>query len=150
AVIGGIVYTILDQRLTALAGSEAIAGLPDVLRIPLSEPLFILGTLFILVVLFLPGGITGVALRLSRGNGGVVKDRQCLEERERPTDCTRSGGGRATARPPPRCAPQSTTEGSKSPTENSTTAPPLSRTASSPAGTGSATASPRSLATAPT
>lgn len=80
AVIGGIVYTLLDQRLTALAGSEAIAGLPDVLRIPLSEPLFILGTLFILVVLFLPGGISGVALRLARGKGSVAKDRQAMEE----------------------------------------------------------------------
>ncbi|MFD1211026.1 branched-chain amino acid ABC transporter permease [Arthrobacter sp. GCM10027362] len=59
AVIGGVFYTLLDQRLTALANSAAVAGLPDVLRIPLSEPLFILGTLFILVVLFLPGGITG-------------------------------------------------------------------------------------------
>ncbi|MGO4689328.1 branched-chain amino acid ABC transporter permease [Glaciibacter sp. 2TAF33] len=61
AVLGAIVYTFLDQRLTALAGSDLIAGLPDVLRIPLSQPLFILGTLFILVVMFLPGGIAGVA-----------------------------------------------------------------------------------------
>ncbi|HRN28283.1 MAG TPA: branched-chain amino acid ABC transporter permease [Terrimesophilobacter sp.] len=80
AVIGGIVYTFLDQRLTTLAGSEAIAGLPDFLRIPLSEPLFILGTLFILVVLFLPGGISGVAIRLTRGKGSVAKDRTALEE----------------------------------------------------------------------
>ncbi len=65
AVIGGVVYTLLDQRLTALAASEWITGLPDILRIPLSEPLFLLGTLFILVVLFLPGGITGAAARLA-------------------------------------------------------------------------------------
>jgi branched-chain amino acid transport system permease protein len=73
AVAGGIFYTLLDQRLTALANSEAVAGLPDVLRVPLSEPLFILGTLFILVVLFLPGGITGgitgAARRLARLRG---------------------------------------------------------------------------------
>ncbi|SEC06640.1 amino acid/amide ABC transporter membrane protein 2, HAAT family [Paramicrobacterium humi] len=61
AVIGGVVYTILDQRLTALAASDWIDQLPAVLRIPLSEPLFILGTLFILVVIFLPGGIAGAA-----------------------------------------------------------------------------------------
>jgi branched-chain amino acid transport system permease protein len=66
AVIGAGVYTLLDQRLTALAGSEAIASLPTVLRVPLSEPLFILGTLFILVVLFLPGGIVGLAGRVGR------------------------------------------------------------------------------------
>jgi branched-chain amino acid transport system permease protein len=59
AIVGGVLYTLLDQRLTVLAGSEAIAGLPDVLRIPLSEPLFLLGALFILVVMFLPGGIAG-------------------------------------------------------------------------------------------
>lgn len=66
AVIGGIVYTLLDQRLTALASSEWIQQLPDVLRVPLSEPLFILGTLFVLVVLFLPGGIAGVARTLTK------------------------------------------------------------------------------------
>ena len=59
AIAGGILYTILDQRLTVLASSAAIESLPSVLRIPLSEPLFILGTLFILVVMFLPGGIAG-------------------------------------------------------------------------------------------
>ncbi|WP_430646125.1 branched-chain amino acid ABC transporter permease [Agromyces sp. GXS1127] len=67
AIVGGIVYTLLDQRLTALAGSDAIAALPDVLRIPLSEPLFILGTLFVLVVLFLPGGIAGLPARIATG-----------------------------------------------------------------------------------
>jgi branched-chain amino acid transport system permease protein len=66
AVVGAVIYTLLDQRLTALAGSDAIASLPPVLRVPLSEPLFILGTLFILVVLFLPGGIVGLAARVGR------------------------------------------------------------------------------------
>lgn len=68
AVVGAIVYTLLDQRLTALAASDAIAGLPPFLRIPLSEPLFILGTLFILVVLFLPGGIAGAVRRIGVGS----------------------------------------------------------------------------------
>jgi branched-chain amino acid transport system permease protein len=62
-VVGAIIYTILDQRLTTLSGSEIIQDLPAILRIPLSEPLFILGTLFILVVIFLPGGLAGVARR---------------------------------------------------------------------------------------
>lgn len=70
AIIGGVFYTLLDQRLTTLANSEAIASLPAVLRIPLSEPLFILGTLFILVVLFMPGGIAGFADRMRHRRGG--------------------------------------------------------------------------------
>ncbi len=66
AVIGGVVYTLLDQRLTAFASSDAVSGLPDILRIPLSQPLFILGTLFILVVMFVPGGIAGGIARLAK------------------------------------------------------------------------------------
>ena len=86
AIVGGVFYTLLDQRLTSLANSDAIAGLPDILRIPLSEPLFILGTLFILVVLFLPGGLTGAAGRLGRGRraraGQAEKARAVLEDAE--------------------------------------------------------------------
>lgn len=79
AVLGGVVYTLLDQRLTALANSDAIAGLPRILQIPLSEPLFILGTLFILVVLFLPGGLAGAAARL-RSREAARRPQQILEE----------------------------------------------------------------------
>ena len=81
AVLGGVVYTLLDQRLTALANSEAIAGLPRILQVPLSEPLFLLGTLFILVVLFLPGGLAGVATRL-RGRETARRPQQIFEEAE--------------------------------------------------------------------
>lgn len=80
AVVGGIVYTLLDQRLTAFASSDAVAGLPDVLRIPLSEPLFILGTLFILVVLFLPGGIAGIVGRLGDRSRSRAAARDRVEE----------------------------------------------------------------------
>src|SRR5690606_21869906 len=80
AVVGGIVYTILDQRLTALASSDFIESLPAVLRIPLSEPLFILGTLFILVVLFLPGGLAGLASRVTNPRRSTTADRDALEE----------------------------------------------------------------------
>ncbi len=65
AVVGGIVYTLLDQRLTTLAASDAVEALPAVLSVPLGEPLFILGTLFILVVLFVPGGLVGLGARLA-------------------------------------------------------------------------------------
>ena len=80
AVVGGIVYTILDHRLTALASSDLIDGLPAVLRVPLSEPLFILGTLFILVVIFLPGGIAGLAARFTNPTRSRRDERDTLEE----------------------------------------------------------------------
>lgn len=64
AVIGGVLYTLLDQRLSALANSSAVESLPAFLHVPLSEPLFILGTLFVLVVLFMPGGLAGAVRRL--------------------------------------------------------------------------------------
>ncbi len=71
AIVGGVLYTLLDQRLTvARAARSRSRTLPDVLRIPLSEPLFLLGVLFILVVMFLPGGIAGTvdaAIRRRRG-----------------------------------------------------------------------------------
>ena len=70
AIVGGIIYTILDQRLADLASSSWIAELPAVLRIPLSEPLFILGMLFVLVVMFAPGGIVGLTHRVTRRRGG--------------------------------------------------------------------------------
>ncbi len=67
ALLGGILYTYLDNRLVSLAGSDEIQGLPGVLRTPLSEPLFLLGTLFILIVFFLPGGLTGIGRRRRSG-----------------------------------------------------------------------------------
>lgn len=64
AVAGAVVYVLLSQRLAVLAQAPAIHDLPAVLRIPLSEPMFILGTIFVLVVMFLPGGLAGLGLRL--------------------------------------------------------------------------------------
>jgi branched-chain amino acid transport system permease protein len=64
ALLGGFLYTLLDQRLGSFAGSSQVQDLPNVIRTPLSEPLFILGTLFILLVFFIPGGLAGFGRRL--------------------------------------------------------------------------------------
>lgn len=61
AVLGGIVYEYLDNRLLSFSGSSSIQGMPDLLRVPLSEPSFILGALFVLLVLFFPGGFAGLS-----------------------------------------------------------------------------------------
>ncbi|MBF9072390.1 branched-chain amino acid ABC transporter permease [Streptacidiphilus fuscans] len=63
-LVGGVVYTWAQQRLTGLAGSGAVAGLPSVLRVPLSQPLFLLGVLFVVVVYALPGGVAGLPARV--------------------------------------------------------------------------------------
>ena len=85
AIVGGVLYTILDQRLKVLARSEWIDALPGWLHIPLSEPLFLLGVLFILVVMFLPGGIAGTVdawVRRRRGERTRTQLRQLDETTE--------------------------------------------------------------------
>jgi branched-chain amino acid transport system permease protein len=63
AVLGGILYTYLNDRLVAVGSSSTVEGLPHALRTPLEQPLFLLGAIFILIVFFLPGGIAGIASR---------------------------------------------------------------------------------------
>ncbi len=57
-VIGGILFTFLDHRLAQLGVTFDLPG-------PLAEPLFILGTLFILAVYFFPGGLAALGRRTS-------------------------------------------------------------------------------------
>ncbi|MFC7545088.1 branched-chain amino acid ABC transporter permease [Plantactinospora sp. GCM10030261] len=63
-VLGGVLYMYLDHRLTAVGTSSAVASLPGVLRGPLSQPLFVLGTVFVLAVYFFPGGLAGLSRRI--------------------------------------------------------------------------------------
>lgn len=72
AVLGGVLYTYLDNRLLELASSDAVEGLPAVLRVPLSEPTFVLGALFVAVVFFAPGGLVGLVRRRRRAAPTVV------------------------------------------------------------------------------
>ena len=64
AALGGFVYGVLNLRLSGVATSDAIDALPDWLAGPLSEPLFVLGTLFVLLMLFAPGGLSSIGRRM--------------------------------------------------------------------------------------
>jgi branched-chain amino acid transport system permease protein len=77
ALLGGFLYTLLDQRLGSLAGSSEVQDLPDVLRVPLSEPLFLLGALFVALVFFIPGGLASLPTRLR----GLRAKREPLPEK---------------------------------------------------------------------
>jgi branched-chain amino acid transport system permease protein len=69
AILGGAFYTFLEYRLPDWTNTGTVQDLPKVLRTPLSEPLFVLGTLFILLVFFLPGGLAGLARLRPRRSG---------------------------------------------------------------------------------
>ena len=57
---GAMLYYYLNDRLTDWAGSETVSDLPAVLGKPLSDPVFIFGIIFILLVLFFPRGLSGI------------------------------------------------------------------------------------------
>ena len=91
AILGGALYTFLEFRLPDWSASKTVQDLPGFIETPLSEPLFVLGTLFILLVLFVPGGIAGLlSLRPRRGL-------RLLEQTVR-TDGTRGGVDEVEAR----------------------------------------------------
>jgi len=58
-VAGAMLYYYLNVRLTTWAASGAVSALPGALSRPLADPLFILGIIFVLLVLFFPRGIAG-------------------------------------------------------------------------------------------
>jgi branched-chain amino acid transport system permease protein len=63
AVLGGIIYSILSTRLNVLAEGSTFDSLPTFVSGPLTEPGFTLGLIFILIVMFAPGGISGAYYR---------------------------------------------------------------------------------------
>ncbi len=63
AVLGGILYSLANTRLQDLTQNAALEKLPKIISGPLTEPTFILGILFILIVMFAPGGISGAYYR---------------------------------------------------------------------------------------
>ena len=69
AAIGGFIYGILNLRLSTVATSDTIDSLPDWLSGPLSEPLFVLGVLFVVLVMYAPGGLSSLTTKLSFNRG---------------------------------------------------------------------------------
>lgn len=63
AVLGGIIYSVLSTRLNVLSEGTTFDSLPSFISGPLSEPAFTLGLIFILIVMFAPGGISGAYYR---------------------------------------------------------------------------------------
>ncbi|EWT01895.1 ABC transporter permease [Intrasporangium oryzae NRRL B-24470] len=66
ALIGGFLYAYADARLVEVSGSSLLESLPHTIGQVLSQPLFILGIIFIVVVYFAPSGLTGLGGRLIR------------------------------------------------------------------------------------
>ncbi len=64
AVTGAMIYIYLQQYLLKVANEPNFTTLPAYLRVPLSQPQFLLGAIFVLFVIFVPGGIAGVVARL--------------------------------------------------------------------------------------
>jgi branched-chain amino acid transport system permease protein len=60
AFLGGVIYTWANQRLGEAASEHFVSSLPSFLRVPLQQPMFVLGVLFILVVFFVPGGLARI------------------------------------------------------------------------------------------
>lgn len=76
AVTGGILYWYLQSLLVKWAGLPSFSSLPAVLRVPLSQPQFLLGALFVLFVFFVPGGLAGTVARLRARRRTPRHDRQ--------------------------------------------------------------------------
>lgn len=70
AMLGGMLYTYLDNRLGELSTQPELQEMPAVIRVPISEPTFLLGLLFVIIVLFFPGGIAGALTKRRRPLAG--------------------------------------------------------------------------------
>lgn len=76
AVVGGVVYTILSQRLPAVGGALDEANAPHLVAEVLGEPELVLGVVFLTIVFLAPQGIVGLVDRLVtrlRGSKAVAE-----------------------------------------------------------------------------
>ena len=76
AVVGAMVYVYLQQYLLKVAAEPTFTTLPAFLRVPLSQPQFLLGAIFVVFVIFVPGGIAGWVTRMgAKGDSLMAKPR---------------------------------------------------------------------------
>lgn len=64
AVLGGVLYSVMTTRMQDLTQQSFFSEMPKIIGGPLSEPALTLGVLFILVVMFSPGGLSGAYYKL--------------------------------------------------------------------------------------
>jgi branched-chain amino acid transport system permease protein len=81
AVLGAALYTFLDHRLPEWSNSSFVQDLPDAIGKLLAQPLFVLGTIFILLVYFLPGGIVGLSRLRRRQQVGLALLEEAVDVR---------------------------------------------------------------------
>jgi branched-chain amino acid transport system permease protein len=64
AVLGGIFYSFASTRMQDLTQQESFKSIPEWIGGPIAEPALLLGLVFILIVMFAPGGLSGAYYRL--------------------------------------------------------------------------------------
>lgn len=66
AVVGAMGYYYLQELLVKVASQPSFTTLPTPLRVPLSQPQFLLGAIFVVFVVFAPAGVAGLVHRGGR------------------------------------------------------------------------------------
>jgi branched-chain amino acid transport system permease protein len=64
AVLGGIFYSFASTRMQDLTQQESFKSIPEWIGGPIAEPALLLGIIFIFIVMFAPGGLSGAYYRL--------------------------------------------------------------------------------------
>lgn len=69
ALLGGLLYTYLTLRLPSFATADVVDAVGPIAGIPLSQPEFVLGVVFVIIILAAPNGLGGGIASLA----GVIR-----------------------------------------------------------------------------